>query len=133
MLKQEKGTVVTDELAIPLLDTLLFKAYRTTDMKEKTISLASLRHCTGKTYEYFATSLCAIFDYSNNLAGFKWVVGQPEVNLFIIDGFEQKNLDNAEDREQISNVIKLALKSRKEVKSIKWMFGLKTLEVEFVA
>jgi hypothetical protein len=102
------------------------------DVVTDTVAIPDLENLGTKQRIEIAEVLVGLLDYNAGVVGFDWRVGEKELYISYIEGFQQRQLDNPAERVEVMNLLVTVLKTKREITGIKWDFGDVAIEVSHI-
>lgn len=134
MMNQDTGKEVKDKIRIPDLASLFLKAPAAQKAKVRTENqkIMGLMQLHTKPKDEVADVFISQALERRGVVGFSWEIGKDILQLSILDGFQQKPIDEPR-RVMIQSLLVNVLKSRKAITAVRWDLGSDYIEISYIA
>lgn len=122
-------TEFTEEVAIPGLKNWFEPPPINSSEKTAQFRTPQVKKLGTKPRAEIAEVLLGLLNFKPGITGFKWVVGEPSIEVYYVDKFEQNKPQDEEQEEKLRNLFVMILKTRRSILAIEWKFGSEYLEI----
>jgi hypothetical protein len=129
---QESGTEKVERIRLPGIAYSFERPKGSSRSKETTIKVPDLKNFSSLSFQEIAHYLSDVADYKLGVTGFEWSVGNEQVKIWYIDGYEEEQGMDNQERETLTDVIANILRCRANIVRIKWEFGNNVVELTTV-
>jgi hypothetical protein len=132
-LYHDEGTEVTDKLFLPGLNEWFLRPDFEHEIEVETVRVPGLKQLATKKRVEICDMLTGLPSFRPGLMGFSWRLGEEDLDVFLLKGFEQKQYDNEADLEKLASLFMNILKLRRDMQGIRWDFNQDYLEISYIA